>query len=194
MNKSKIFKSLVWFVVLIVTIGGVYLFVKIHASEPGIMPYGIWQSSDPNLTLYIEPDEEMPKGLYVTETEEIEVFAIIDIYQGNALVIYDKSAMSQDSIHGGDEYEYFNGSFTVKGEQIIYSLSNHSEEMSGYKKIIFEKIGTYSIPLRNRWSCRREGESIFWMKAANMWLPLRSFGAGRGCGRELLPFWNLQTG
>lgn len=111
------------------------------------IPYGIWQSNNPDIVLYIDPDNKdgMFKGTYTIDGVENNLYLSLDIVQG-AFVIHKESAYTpgKPGIYSGDKYLYFRGHWKLKDEELYFQVNSHFFELTGYSDIYFEKIDDYS--------------------------------------------------
>jgi hypothetical protein len=147
---SKLFVSL-FLIVYIITMSSCVL-----PSKPE--PYGIWVSSDPELILYVNPEDRAPDALnsglysgeYLIAGISISILINIDMRTGQVMKIYDSSAQAvvdgEIVLYGGLAYEYFGGTITIRDNKMLYVLYDAWQEETGYEKIVFEKIEDYPMP------------------------------------------------
>ena len=109
------------------------------------MPYGVWQSDDPNIVLIIDPNyAELEKppwsivypGIYVKDGEEIDIIAVVDNTRGRGgILIFDASLDRFDDFSSA----FFVGEYRVRGERLHYTFNQHWREATGVDEIIFVK-------------------------------------------------------
>jgi len=157
-KESMSVKKVIVFTVCIILLLLLFLLLFLVCTIPNqTIPYGIWQSEDPNITLYInhrplgpdgyqynEPDNHPWYGTYLKDGVEIDVviyfaptwnrFSIVDAVFG-----YSPSGSYRFSY-------YFSGDYKLRGNRMIYTLTPHWREQTGIKRIVFEKIGDIDIP------------------------------------------------
>ena len=119
---------------------GIYALSLVSCFQEPPIPYGVWRSEDPNLTLYItvrsvETGDFL--GEYVCGTQLINVEIIIDMSKGSVMLIYDPAIL--DMLEG----TVFYGRIAVPGEKLVYTLTPEYHKETGYEKIKFEKIADY---------------------------------------------------
>lgn len=127
-------------VLLLFTMSSCFLY---FVNTAGPIPYGVWKSEDPELTLDINPDVYPYNGIYVVDGEKIEVtiggFSIYDFFE-----IWPLEGSGIDlTVYGN---AYFNGTFKRKKDKIYYTLKPYWQDKTDYKTIVFEKIGDYDPP------------------------------------------------
>lgn len=103
------------------------------------IPYGMWHCDDPDLTLYIDPnDTEMRyTGVYVEDGREIPVLLFFDV---NADV------MTISQVEEGKETVYFRGSYKIRRNGKLYlTISGIFEVTPNSHVFKFESIGEYDV-------------------------------------------------
>ena len=113
-------------------------------STRGEIPYGVWKSEEPNITLYFDPEVYREfSGVYVKDGESINII-IIFATSAKAFSIYDESLFySGKNRTSADVYYY--GYYRVRGNKLRYNLVPHWQERTGIKTIVFEKVSDYEI-------------------------------------------------
>ena len=122
--------------------------VCVSCSIPYKIPYGKWQSSDPKLTLDINPNKLDRSGLFTgTYTKDGVMYDILigfKMYKG--FTVIDEKYRTDEGIYGGNEY--FWGDFKIKQGKLIYALRSRWQEETEYKVIEFELIEAYEPPAK----------------------------------------------
>lgn len=120
------------------------LFASSCVNTRGQLPYGIWQSKEPDLVFDIDPQcESFFKGQYTEDGKSINVFVAFAVAY-KEFGIYDESEVdiAKGSIRHTED-SIFEGSYKMKGDKLIYTLNPHWREVTGYKTITFDKIKEY---------------------------------------------------
>ena len=125
------------------------LFTSCFRTKKYAIPYGLWKSDDPDITLNIVSGVQMAStGVYIINGEAVDVFLTFRLAQ--AFYIQNVNAYHFDENYGdwsisGDNY-YFNGEFKLKDGKLYYYA--HCSEHSGYEKlekitIVFDLVEEY---------------------------------------------------
>ncbi|MCL2035278.1 MAG: hypothetical protein FWG94_11205 [Oscillospiraceae bacterium] len=121
-----------------------FLILTSACNTRGELPYGVWQSEEPNITLYFDPEiwvsDPFP-GTYIKDGESTDI-VIIFSSSAKAFSIYNASLYySEDGLNYVDSYKdaYYYGYYRVRGNKLRYNLVPHWQERTGIKTIVFEK-------------------------------------------------------
>ena len=116
----------------------------------GPIPYGKWESVEPNIIMDLNPYEyDSPGRFYGTYYEEDEV---IDIYISISSFSKEFAVKKFSDIiylDQPDSYKLalFDGSYRIKGDKLYYKLKPYWQEKSGVTHtIVFTKIEEYEAP------------------------------------------------
>jgi len=107
-----------------------------------VVPVGLWQSDDPQITLDIANAERDAFGTYVRDGEEIEIYMVFG-HVSNLLSIYNAIVMDESFKGTWDSFTYYGGKWEKRGDKIYYTLLTKWREMHGIKEIVFTKIADY---------------------------------------------------
>ena len=124
------------------------------------VPYGVWQSEYPNITLIVDREyatvlyrnrvdegsdgneirriihnEDVFHGTYEKDGEIVDI--VIDFFVPNGMfgiqnASIDTPVMSQDT--------YFSGSYGLRGNRLYLHLSPGTQERTGFRRIVFELV------------------------------------------------------
>ena len=109
------------------------------------IPYGVWQSENPNMTLIVDPDYasfENPSwsivypGTYVRDGEEIDLVVVVDNTRGRGGIRVFNASLERFSNFSD---AYFVGNYRVSGGRLIYTLDRQWQEQTGFDRIVFDK-------------------------------------------------------
>lgn len=116
-----------------------------HSAGP--IPYGIWHSETPNLTVYIDPSVDgYYTAEYIVDGQTHDSIVSIDMRQSGSMLVQPRSALTDKGLYRDIEYVFFQGTIKEKNGQLIYSIDKIWSQKTGYKTIVFEKIGEYPAP------------------------------------------------
>ena len=107
------------------------------------IPYGIWRSEEPNITLFVSPEYQVSLGIfpgkYVWNEMELEVVAVF-LWREPEISIMPTSelVLTEHSVSFGDRY--FHGEFHLNNGRLYYSLERSFREWTGYGTIVFELV------------------------------------------------------
>ena len=107
-----------------------------------VVPAGLWQSDDPQITLDITDEEIVYNGVYVRNGEEIDIcigFGNVS----NRLFIHDAIILDENFEGYWEDYLYFSGPWEVKDDKLYLTLLPKWQEMYGIEEIVFTKIADY---------------------------------------------------
>jgi hypothetical protein len=115
-------------------------------STIGSLPYGKWESADPNIVMDINPQYEEFQGIYYVDGEVINLYITFP-YVWKQFEIYDYSDKINLLQPGSYELALFNGDYSLRSGKLRYKLKPYWQEKSGITHtIIFEKTEEYEIP------------------------------------------------
>ena len=110
-------------------------------------PFGVWQSMDPMITMYIDPEYQQHNrrpdlylGLYDIGETEIK----INVFFGapGRFSLYDTfEAIKWEDTPAHDRI--FSGRWEVVEDQLHFAIATRYRERSGYEVIIFERLESY---------------------------------------------------
>jgi hypothetical protein len=116
---------------------------------PQAPPYGVWQSEEPEITLYIIygfGDELDNTGVYKKNGNEIEL--LLEFGPGRRFKIYDKN--TDFSEINSYLQAYYTGTYRLRGNRdnrrMVYTLVPYWQERTGVERIIFTKVGDVHTP------------------------------------------------
>jgi hypothetical protein len=124
-------------------------------------PFGVWESKDPHILLYIEPEYHTPFnnyytyiGLYITDEEDIKTFVGMG-NSGKNFTIYETESYLDSISVGGESWDkkikLFSGDFKLTKDGMRYNLSPASKENTGYDEIHFHLLEDYDPPNPDDW-------------------------------------------
>ena len=102
-----------------------------------IRPVGLWKSSSPEITIDVTADRGPYSGVYVKDGEEEEIFVVFS-HLNNRFTIHGMEDDRENAIM--NNYEYFHGKFTVKGDEMRYVLLPRWQNEHDIEEIIFTKV------------------------------------------------------
>jgi len=101
------------------------------------MPYGVWQSAEPNIVLIINPNRAA-SGTYIRDGEQIDIFAIVDTARGRGGIwVFNTSV---DDPGNNRDAAYFRGDYRVRRGRLYLTFTPYWQERTGYERIVFEKV------------------------------------------------------
>ena len=116
------------------------------------VPYGVWQSSNPELTLVINtPDSELViegfhnlfPGVYVRDDIEIDIGVSVQT-RTHRIFIFDPTleGQRQNEKSPFSDALVFDGSYRLnfRGTRLYLTLSPSSQERTGIDRIVFERV------------------------------------------------------
>ena len=112
----------------------------------GAIPYGKWESLNPQIIMDINPQYEEFLGTYQHEDEVIDVYIAISGFskQFDIYKISDKIYRSESGYY---RLALFGGSYSVRNGKLYYKLQPYWQEKSGVTHtIVFTKIEEYEAP------------------------------------------------
>ena len=111
--------------------------------SPPPPPYGIWQSIDPNITLFIAPEFRLSQdiefsGIYVRDGEEVRVRVLAPNSRGvGAFLIFEDIIREDKTV--SERMLYF-GEIYIENDRIYMDLLHYFSERTGIDTIIFELV------------------------------------------------------
>jgi len=126
--KKLIICLLVFLIIVFIIIFFVIPFSLRTISTRGPIPYGVWQSEEPNITLYFDPEiwvSDPFSGIYVKDGESTDIVIIFST-ANKGFRIYDKEVyfnenrISENTLYAGD--------YRVRGNKLRYSLRPYWRE------------------------------------------------------------------
>ncbi|MCL2253499.1 MAG: hypothetical protein FWC09_03570 [Lachnospiraceae bacterium] len=117
------------------------IMTQVSCNTRGPFPYGVWQSENPNITLYLDDDKNICFGTYLLNGDEISIIA--NFYYFKRFSIYDANV----DMNKIDFYElaYYVGDYKVRGDKLTYNIIPYWSEKTGVKRIIFKKISDVKV-------------------------------------------------
>jgi len=138
--KKLIICLLAFLIIVFIIIFFVIPFSLRNISTQGPLPYGVWQSENPNIILNINPElksetyNDFP-GTYESEGVETD------------LVVVFATAHKGFAIHleyfGRYDEAFLTGTYKIRGNKLRYSVLPFWQERTGIKTIVFEKVSDY---------------------------------------------------
>ena len=112
-------------------------------SENTPIPYGIWKSEEPRITLFIDPayaetDEPFRfPGIYIKDGVEMDVFVRISITHGTFFI--HNASIPRDTVDFHRE-AYFDGLYRIEDNRLYYTVGQLWREQTGVDRIVFELV------------------------------------------------------
>ena len=151
-SMKKIVVLLVFLIIVFIIIFFVIPFSLRTISTRGPIPYGVWQSEDPHITLYLAPETELfvgepipgthYPGIYIKDGENINI--IIGFGYSKSFSIYNEALFYSDEYWNYRD-AYYNGTYRVRGNKLRYNVLPFWQEQTSIKTIVFEKVSDYEI-------------------------------------------------
>jgi len=107
-----------------------------------VVPVGLWQSDDPQITLNITDEDGSYYGTYIRDGKEIKIYVVFG-HVSNLLSIYNAIVQDENFDGSWDDYTYFVGHWEVKDDKLYQNLFPTWQDMNGIKEIVFTKIADY---------------------------------------------------
>jgi len=121
----------------------VFLILTSACNTRGELPYGVWQSEEPNITLYFDPkiDEDVFSGTYMKDGENINIVVLVSSVNKGFRIYNESLYYSEHGLNYVDSYRdsYYSGDYRVRGNKLRYKLRPYWQEQTGIKTIVFEK-------------------------------------------------------
>ena len=125
----------IWAVILI----SVFVILWINIPTPPLPPYGIWQSEEPNITLFIDSElsyrDDFP-GIYVIDDIEIDVM-VGTIPKLATIWIYENVEIEDGTVKRN---RFFEGYYSIENDRLYIRLRSCYPEHTGLDIIIFELV------------------------------------------------------
>jgi len=108
-----------------------------------IPPIGVWASTEPNIVLYLDPNYQITRGIYLGlfVDEDYENKIIMQIGNGPRFTFHKASAIRADGILDGSN-PLFSGTWQMVDNQIHFNTPAFQEETDS-NVVIFSKVEDY---------------------------------------------------